>query len=118
MPKYVFIINKVQRTKAKSPPLVFRENKRLISSVVQHFAKTHLEEILSPNLFAEGKPRPYFSNACIPTKSASLIVNAILKMVQANCPAHDGQDDHDDDQFPFEKAVDIYLSFLVRYHII
>ena len=106
MPKYVFIINKVQRTKAKSPPLVFRENKRLISSTLPK----HIEgEILSPNLFAEGKPRPYFSNACIPTKSASLIVNAILKMVQANCPTHGGQDDHDDDQFPFEKAVDIYL---------
>ena len=109
MPKYVFIINKVQRTKANSPPLVFHENKRLISPVLQHFAKTHLEEILRPNLFAEGKPRPYFSNACIPTKSASLIVNAILKMVQANCPTHGGQDDHDDDQFPFENAVDIYL---------
>ena len=44
-------------------------------------------------------------------------MNAILKMVQANCPTQ-GQDDHDDDQFPLEKAVHIYLSFLVRFRII
>ena len=41
---------------------------------------------------AEIKPPPYFSNACIQAKAALLIVSTFLKISDANCFAHDDDD--------------------------
>ena len=55
-------------------------------------AKIHLCYIFEQNLCAEVKPLPYFFNACIQAKAALLIVSTFLKILDANCFAHDDDD--------------------------